>query len=231
MKQHVVVIEDEADIAEVIEYSLSREGYETGVSHDGQAGLELVQTTLPDLVLLDLMLPGLDGMEVCRELKADRATRHIPVIMVTAKGDEADIVLGLSMGADDYVSKPFSPKELVARVKAVLRRSATKMETKSTDRIILPGVVIDVGRHEVLVDGESVAFTATELRLLHFMASSPGRVFTRNHLLTRVIGEDVIVVDRNIDVHVRAVRKKLGEHHELIETIRGVGYRFQDQGS
>jgi len=227
-KQHIVVIEDEADIAEVIEYSLSREGFETSASLNGQEGLQFVQSVRPDLVLLDLMLPGLDGIEICRELKSDASTKSIPIIMVTAKGDESDIVLGLSMGADDYVTKPFSPKELIARVKAVLRRSSGKTKSEEQDRIVLENVTIDVGRHEVLVDGKSVAFTATELRLLHFLASHPGRVFTRNHLLSRVIGEDVIVIDRNIDVHVRAVRKKLGEHADLIETIRGVGYRFRD---
>jgi two-component system alkaline phosphatase synthesis response regulator PhoP len=230
-QQHIVIVEDEADIAEVIEYSLSREGFETSSALNGQDGLELAQSVKPDLVLLDLMLPGLDGIEICRELKSDANTRSIPIIMVTAKGDESDIVLGLSMGADDYVTKPFSPKELVARVKAVLRRSSAKPESADQDRIVLDGVTIDVTRHEVLVDGQSVAFTATELRLLHFLASHPGRVFTRNHLLSRVIGEDVIVIDRNIDVHVRAVRKKLGDHADMIETIRGVGYRFRDRES
>jgi two-component system alkaline phosphatase synthesis response regulator PhoP len=230
-QQHIVIVEDEADIAEVIEYSLSREGFETSSALNGQDGLELAQSVKPDLVLLDLMLPGLDGIEICRELKSDANTRSIPIIMVTAKGDESDIVLGLSMGADDYVTKPFSPKELVARVKAVLRRSSAKPESADQDRIVLDGVTIDVTRHEVLVDGQSVAFTATDLRLLHFLARHPGRVFTRNHLLSRVIGEDVIVIDRNIDVHVRAVRKKLGDHADMIETIRGVGYRFRDRES
>jgi two-component system phosphate regulon response regulator PhoB len=148
--------------------------------------------------------------------------------MVTAKGEESDVVLGLGVGADDYVTKPFSPRELTARVKAVLRRSKSRGEVDRRERVAFEGVVIDPQRHEVKVDNESVTLTATEFRLLHFLASHPGRVFTRDHLLTRVIGEDAIVIDRNIDVHVRAIRKKLGNHRDLVETIRGVGYRFKD---
>ena len=227
-RQTIVVIEDEADIREVIEYGLAREGYDVATSGDGQEGLELVQNAMPDLLLLDLMLPSLDGIEICRQLKSDSATRHIPIIMVTAKGDESDIVLGLGMGADDYVAKPFSPKELLARIKAVLRRRPLREDGSAPERVTRGEVTIDVGKHEVRVAGESVAFTATELRLLHFLATHPGRVFTRDRLLSRVIGEDVVVVDRNIDVHIRAVRKKLGDSADLIETIRGVGYRFRE---
>ena len=228
-REKVVVIEDEADIREVTEHNLSREGYQVYSSPDGENGLQLVKKKGPDLVLLDLMLPGLDGIEVCRKLKADPLTCAIPVIMVTAKGEETDIVLGLGMGADDYVTKPFSPKELIARVKAVLRRGPLKEEQGGRERIVRGEVMIDVGRHEVRVGGTPVTFTATELRLLHFLASHPGRVFTRDHLLSRAISEDAFVVDRNIDVHIRAVRKKLGEHRDLIETIRGVGYRFREE--
>ena len=227
--EKVVVIEDEPDIREVIEHNLSREGYRVYSSSDGEKGLQLVKKKVPDLVLLDLMLPGLDGLDVCRELKADPVTRSIPVIMVTAKGEESDIVLGLGIGADDYVTKPFSPKELVARVKAVLRRGQWKEEQGGRERIVCGQVIIDAGRHEVRVDGRPVSFTATELRLLHFLASHPGRVFTRDHLLSRAIGEGAFVVDRNIDVHIHSIRKKLGEHRDLIETIRGVGYRFRDE--
>lgn len=228
-REKIVVIEDEADIREVIEHNLSREGYDVYSSSDGEKGLQLAKNKAPDLVLLDLMLPGLDGLDICRELKADLVTRPIPVIMVTAKGEESDIVLGLGIGADDYVTKPFSPKELMARVKAVLRRGQLKEEQGGRERIVCGQVIIDAGRHEVRVKGTSVSFTATELRLLHFLASHPGRVFTRDHLLSRVIGEDVFVADRNIDVHIRSVRKKLGDHRDLIETIRGVGYRFRDE--
>ena len=227
-REIVVVIEDEPDIREVIEHNLAREGYEVFPAADGEQGMQLVKRMSPDLVLLDLMLPRLDGLDVCRELKADLVTRSIPIVMVTAKGEESDIVLGLGLGADDYVTKPFSPKELVARVKAVLRRGPLREEHDRRERLVRGAVVIDVGRHEVRVEDTPVAFTATELRLLHFLASHPGRVFTRDHLLNRVTGEDVAVVDRNIDVHVRSVRKKLGSHRALIETIRGVGYRCRD---
>jgi DNA-binding response OmpR family regulator len=225
----VVVIEDEADIREVIEHNLSREGYQVYSSSDGENGLQLVKKKSPDIVLLDLMLPGLDGLEVCRKIKADPVTRGIIVIMVTAKGEESDIVLGLGIGADDYVTKPFSPKELIARVKAVLRRGHLNEEQSSMERIVRGEVVIDIGRHEVRVGNKPMIFTATELRLLHFLASHPGRVFTRDRLLSRIISEDAFVVDRNIDVHIQSIRKKLGEHRNLIETIRGVGYRFQDE--
>lgn len=228
-RETIIVVEDEADIREVIEHNLRREGYTVRATPDGEEGLHLAQTTAPDLVLLDLMLPGLDGVEVCRRLKADPLTHAIPIIMVTAKGEESDIVLGLGVGADDYVAKPFSPKELLARVRAVLRRGPLKDTQGGGERIVRGNVVIDAARHEVRVDGEPVIFTATELRLVHFLASHAGRVFTRQHLLSRVIAEGAIVTERNIDVHIRAVRSKLGRHHDLIETIRGVGYRFNDE--
>ena len=227
--EKIVVIEDEDDILEVIAYNLKREGYEVVTSTSGEDGLEKIEKSSPHLVVLDLMLPEIDGIELCRKLKSDPLTRAIPVIMVTAKGEESDVVLGLGVGADDYITKPFSPRELVARVKAVLRRSHTRPEGESRERIARGGVVIDPQRHDVQVDGDPVTLTATEFRLLHFLASHPGRVFTRDHLLSRVIGEDAIVIDRNIDVHVRAIRKKLGPYRELIETIRGVGYRFKDR--
>ena len=226
--EKVVVIEDEPDILEVISYNLRREGFEVIESQSGEDGLEKIEKNAPQLVVLDLMLPEIDGIELCRRLKSDPLTEGIPVIMVTARGEESDIVLGLGMGADDYVTKPFSPRELVARVKAVMRRGRLEPDHDRKDRIVRDGVVVDPRRHEVRVDGELATFTATELRLLHFLASHPGRVFTRDQLLNRVIGEDAIVIDRNIDVHVRAVRRKLGEHRDLIETIRGVGYRFKD---
>jgi len=226
--QKIIFIEDESDLREVIEHNLIREGYQVYSSSDGENGLQLIREKSPDLILLDLMLPGLDGLDVCRALKADAITRAIPIIMVTAKGEESDIVLGLGIGADDYVTKPFSTKELIARIKAVLRRSSLKEDQSGQERIVRGEVVIDMGRHEVQVEGESVVFTATEFRLLHFLASHPGRVFTRDQLLSRVIGEDAYVIDRNIDVHIRSIRKKLGEHLDLIETIRGVGYRFRD---
>src|SRR5262245_31460673 len=227
-REKILVIEDEPDILEVIEYNLAREGYKVQSSRDGDHGLRRARRDSPDLVLLDLMLPGIDGVEICRQLKRDPVTRGIPVMMLTAKGEESDVVLGLGVGADDYITKPFSPRQLLARVQAVLRRGPLKEEQGHGDRIVRGPVVVDLSRHEVIIDGEPAVLTPTELRLLHFLASHPGRVFDRAHLLSRVIGEDAVVTDRNIDVHVRSIRQKLGKHRDLIETVRGVGYRCQD---
>ncbi len=231
-REKILVIEDEPDIAEVIEHNLKRDGYRVFRTANGEAGWDLIRQKAPDLVLLDLMLPGLDGIELCRRLKADPLTSEIPVIMVTAKGEESDVVLGLGVGADDYVCKPFSPKELLARVNAVLRRTRAPHPAGALrERIVCQGLSIDRLRHEVSVDGRPVYFTATEFRLLYTLASHPGRVFTRDQLLSRVIGESAAVIDRNIDVHVGAIRKKVDPYQELIETIRGVGYRFRDESA
>ena len=222
----IAVIEDEADILEVIEYSLSKEGFRVCTALDGEEGLGLVKKEVPDLVVLDLMLPGIDGIEICRKLKSDSATRSISIIMVTAKGEESDIVLGLGIGADDYVVKPFSPRELTARVKSVLRRGGLQEEVGAVikrDRLVL-----DINRHEVRLEGKKIVLTAMEFKLLHFLASHPGRVFTRESLLTHVSSEDTFIIDRNIDVHIRSIRKKLETHRDLIETINRVGYRFRD---
>ena len=222
----IAVIEDEADILEVIEYSLSKEGFRVCTALDGEEGLGLVKKEVPDLVVLDLMLPGIDGIEICRKLKSDSATRSISIIMVTAKGEESDIVLGLGIGADDYVVKPFSPRELTARVKSVLRRGGLQEEVGAVikrDRLVL-----DINRHEVRLEGKKIVLTAMEFKLLHFLASHPGRVFTRESLLTHVSSDDTFIIDRNIDVHIRSIRKKLETHRDLIETINRVGYRFRD---
>jgi DNA-binding response OmpR family regulator len=228
--ERIVVIEDEADILEVLEYNLRREGYQVRSSLDGEDGLGLVRRENPDLVLLDLMLPGLDGIEICRALKSDSVTSSIPIIMVTAKGEESDIVLGLGVGADDYIAKPFSTKEMLARVKAVLRRGPVPVGEKTGKQIRRNGLTIDSVRHEVRLDNKLVVLTATEFRLLHFLASHPGRVFSRDQLLNRVIGHGAIVIDRNIDVHIRSIRRKIGDYREWIETVRGVGYRFRELG-
>jgi phosphate regulon transcriptional regulator PhoB len=228
-KPKILVVEDEADILEIIAYNLSREGWRVLSSRDGEEALDLARSEEPDLVLLDLMLPGMDGIEVCRQLKDEPRGAELPIIMVTAKGEESDVVLGLGVGADDYIVKPFSPRELVARVKAVLRRGPLKEKPgPAGERIERDGLSIDAGKFQVRVDGETVPFTATEFRLLHYLARHPGRVFTRNQLLARIIGDEAVVIDRNIDVHVRSLRKKLGPYRELIETQRGVGYRFKD---
>jgi DNA-binding response OmpR family regulator len=228
-KKKIVVIEDEPDILEVLSYNLKREGYEVYPASDGHRGLSLIRKESPDLVLLDLMLPGMDGVEICGAIKKDPQTQGTLIIMVTAKGEESDIVLGLGVGADDYISKPFSPKELIARVKAVLRRGVLVEKTASRDKIELGELVIDSVKHKVEIAGREVKLTATEFRLLHYLASYPGRVFSREQLLNRALGDDVVIVDRNIDVHIRGIRKKMEVDPPLIETIRGVGYRMADQ--
>ena len=227
-RRKIVVIEDEPDILEVIVYNLSREGFAVVSASNGDEGLRTIVREAPDLVLLDLLLPGIDGIELCRKLKMDPVTQRVPIIMVSAKGEESDIVLGLGVGADDYVTKPFRPKELIARVKAVLRRGTVRDPEEEGERLVRGPLVIDSMRHEVRIDGVSVTLTATEFRLLHLLALHPGRVFTRDQMVSRVIGGGAAVIDRNIDVHVRSIRKKLDDHRYLIGTVRGVGYRFQD---
>jgi len=224
----VLIVEDEPDLREILRYNLEREGFKVIESEDGEAGLALLRKHLPKIVLLDIMLPGMDGVEICRSIKYDPQTRSIPVIMVTARGDESDIVLGLGVGADDYIIKPFSPRELVARIKAVLRRAKVRHESSADERIVRDRLVIDPPRHELRVDGKKIDLTPTEFRLISVLASRPGRVFTRDQLITRVLGDEVVVTERNVDVHVRSVRKKLGEARELVETIRGIGYRFRE---
>ncbi len=226
-RSKIVVIEDEPDIAEVMCYNLQREGYQVASATRGDDGLELVRNQSPSLVILDLMLPGMDGLPVCQQIKSDPLTRATPIIIVSAKGEESDVVIGLGLGADDYMAKPFSPREMLARVKAVLRRGPLQ-EEQQKDRIVIRDLVIDPARHEVRAGAELVNLTATEFKLLHQLASQPGRAYTREQLLNRVVGEGVVVVDRNIDVHIRAVRKKLGDLGDVIQTIRGVGYRFID---
>ena len=226
-KPKIVVIEDEVDILEVINYNLSKEGFDVCSALDGEEGLALIKKEVPDLVLLDLMLPGLDGIEICRKLKTDYSTRSIPIIMVTAKGEESDIVLGLGMGADDYMVKPFRPRELMARIRSVLRRGDFIEEGEGL--VSIDELVIDITRHEVKLEGKKIVLTAMEFKLLHFLASHPGQVFTRENLLNHVSSDDTFIIDRNIDVHIRSIRKKLNKHRELIETIHRVGYRFRDK--
>lgn len=227
-RRTILVIEDDHDIRELIEYNLTREGYRVRAAANGEDGLRKAKTEAPDLILLDLMLPGLDGLELCRKLKQDPVTLAIPIMMVTAKSEESDVVLGLGIGADDYIAKPFSPGMLVARVEAVLRRGPLQVERGDTSRVVCGELTIDPDRHEIILRGQHLDLTPTEFRLLHFLASHPGRVFSRSELLSRVIGETAIVIDRNIDVHVRSIRHKLGEDRSLIQTVRSVGYRFRD---
>lgn len=224
----ITLIEDEPDIQEIIAYNLKREGYQVGSALTGEDGLSLIERKKPDLILLDLMLPGIDGLEVCRRLRSKTETQDIPIIMVSAKGEETDVVLGLGLGADDYIAKPFSPKELIARVKAVLRRSKTQVYTSKEDKIAHGNLLIEPSKHKVTLDGKEIIFTASEFKMLATLANNPGRVYTREQLINHSLGENVVVVDRNIDVHIRAIRKKLGEEYNFIETIRGIGYRFSD---
>ena len=227
-KRKIVIIEDEPDILEVLSYNLRREGFEILTSSDGIQGLALVKREHPDLVLLDLMLPGIDGVEICTSIKKNPDTQHTLLIMVTAKGEESDIVLGLGVGADDYISKPFSPKELVARVKAVMRRGVLLETQQPREKITHGELTIDAAKYRVTYGTREVTLTATEFRILQYLASHPGRVFTREQLLNHALGDDVVVVDRNIDVHVRGIRKKLEVEPPLIETIRGIGYRMAE---
>jgi two-component system, OmpR family, phosphate regulon response regulator PhoB len=226
-RMRVLVIEDERGLTEVLSYNLQREGYETIVAHDGQEGLRKAQTLLPDLVLLDLMLPVLSGLEVCRELKAGERTRDIPIVMLTAKTEETDQVVGFSLGADDYVNKPFSVKVLMQRIKALQRRREGAGDPSTVVEHL--GVRIDRLRHRAFVSDNELNLTPTEFRLLECLLRQPGRAFSRHQLMDAAIGEGQIVLERTIDVHIKTLRKKIGDA-DLIETVRGVGYRFREAG-
>jgi len=226
-KGTILVIDDEKDLIELVRYNLVKEDFDVIVASDGRSGLEIATKHKPDLIVLDLMMPGMDGLQVCRQLRSDERSSRIPLIMLTAKAAEADRVVGLEMGADDYVSKPFSPRELVARVKAVLRR--THPQDDAPGQVIRRGdLVLDVDRHEVTVKGNPISLTATEFRILQFFVSRPGRVLTRDEIINAALGRDSSVFDRTIDVHITAIRKKLGDGGEKIETVRGFGYKLRD---
>ena len=224
--QTILVIDDERDLIELVRYNLEKGGFDVIGATKAEAGLEIARLNSPDAVILDIMMPGQDGLEVCRQLRSDARTARIPVIMLTAKASEADRVVGLEIGADDYLAKPFSPRELVARVRALLRR--TSPAEMSNDVIRNGDLVIDVPRHEVAWKGKPVVLTATEFRILHFLAARAGRVCSRTDIIDDALGTDVAVIDRTIDVHVTAIRRKLGKGGELIETVRGFGYKFRE---
>jgi two-component system, OmpR family, alkaline phosphatase synthesis response regulator PhoP len=226
--EKILAIEDEEEIRELVGYNLLKQGYRVVRAATGEEGLRLVRSEMPDLVLLDLMLPGMDGLEVCRSLKRDPDTQGIPIMMLTAKGEEADIVAGLELGAEDYVTKPFSPRVLVARIRALLRR-ITEQPLPEDEVIRTHDLVIHPGRHEVTVKNKSISLTATEFRVLHVLASRPGWVFTRYQIAHEIHGDNDVVTDRAIDVQIVGLRKKLGAAAPYIETIRGVGYRFKEQ--
>jgi len=225
-KQMILIVDDEEDVLELVRYNLDKEGYKTATASSGEEALAKAKAKLPDLVILDLMLPGIDGLEVCKRLKTDVKTQTIPIIMLTAKGEEVDIVTGLELGADDYVTKPFSPKILVARVRRSLQRTVTRDSKKVPVKI--HELTIDPARRQVLVTDKPVDLTLTEFNVLYVLAKRPGMVFTRYQIVDAVHGEDYLVTDRAVDVQMVGLRKKLGHCGQYIETVRGVGYRFKE---
>ena len=223
---HILVVEDEEDLLAVICYNLTKQGYHAEGVLSGEEGLKKIQENSPDLILLDLMLSGISGLEVCQQLKKDPATEAIPILMITVKSEDADIVKGFEFGADDYITKPFSPKVLVARVKAFLRRQK-KTSPEEAAILVRQDLLIHSGRHEVFFQKTPIKLTLTEFRLLHFLAKRPGWVFTRNQIVDAVRGEDYYVTSRSVDVQIVGLRKKLGKAGQYIETVRGIGYRFK----
>lgn len=222
----VLIIDDEKDLIELVRYNLEREGFDVLAATDGRSGYSLATEQQPDVVVLDLMMPGMGGLEVCRLLRANSRTGHLPIIILTALAAEADRIVGLEIGADDYVTKPFSPRELVARVKAVLRRMTAQLDAQ----VIRQGrLLINVAGHEVSYDGQAVTLTATEFRILQFLASRPGRVLSRDAIIDGALSRDAAIFDRTIDVHISSIRRKLGAGGDLIETVRGFGYKFTDR--
>lgn len=224
--QKILVVEDHRDTRELLKYNLTAAGFDVAAAEDGQLGLNLAHAFKPDIILLDLMMPGTDGLEVCRQLKADPATARIPVVMLTAKGEEVDKIVGLELGADDYVVKPFSPRELVLRIKAILRRYGAP-EPNAPKLWEREGLRIDFEAHQISIDNEETALTATEFKLLTVLVSGAGKVQTRDNLLDTVWDTHFEGYSRTVDTHVRRLRQKLGPYAAWIETIRGVGYRFK----
>jgi two-component system phosphate regulon response regulator PhoB len=225
-KAQILIVEDDRSLAEVLEYNLRQDGYQTTVANDGQDGLRQARLKSPDLVLLDLMLPMVDGLEVCRRLRADPVTRNMLVLMLTAKTEETDEVVGFSVGTDDYVAKPFSVKVLLERIRALLRRREGADTNGSV--LVSQGVMVDRERHRVTVEERPLDLTPSEFGLLESLIRQPGRVFSRSELIDAALGGDSLVLERTIDVHIRSLRKKLGPHAVLVETVRGIGYRFRD---
>ena len=231
-RQHILVVDDEREIRELLDYNLRKGGFDVACVSTGEDALASVRYRRPDLVVLDLMLPGVDGLEVCRRLQADARTRRVPIVMLTAKDGEADIVTGLELGAADYIVKPFSPRVLLARVRAVLRRESDA-DDGTGESVVVGEIAVHPGRHEVLGGGQPIELTASEFRILHFFARRPGWVFTRQQIVEAAQGDDVLlaerfVTERSVDVHIVQLRRKLGAHGDAIETVRGVGYRMKD---
>ena len=227
-RQSVLVVEDEEDIMEVIRFNLEKEGYEVHQALSGEKALQVIENNLPSLVLLDLMLPGINGLALSRNYKQNDRTKALPVIMLTAKSEDADIVAGLEMGAEDYITKPFSPRVLVARVRTIFRRRESGVKDDSSV-IQVEGMQIHPGRHEVTMGENVVDLTPSEFRILHYLARRPGWVYSRDQIIDAIRGHGYVVTDRAIDVQVVGLRKKLGDYGKLIETVRGIGYRFRDR--
>ena len=226
-RSKILVVEDDRSLAGILEYNLSNAGYEVICAFDGQDGLNKARLKLPELIILDVMIPVFDGLEVCRRLRAAPETREIPVVMLTARSEETDQLVGFSVGADDYVVKPFSVKILLERVKSLLRRQS-RSQAGGNDVISQSGVTIDRIKHRVAMEGRPIDLTPSEFRLLDTMIRQPGRAFDRNELIDAALGADTLILERTIDVHIRSLRKKLGESNKLIQTVRGIGYRFRD---
>ena len=229
-KKKLLIIEDDRSLANVVEYNFANSGYEVFCARDGQDGINQARNRLPDIILLDLMIPVIDGIEVCRQLRAESTTRETPIIMVTAKSEEVDQLIGFSVGADDYVIKPFSVRVLMEKVKTLLRRHARSQGT-GLDIVTSGPVEVDRGRHRVLVDQKQLELTPSEFRLLDTLIRHPGRAFERSELINAALGADTLALERTIDVHIRSLRKKLGVHADVIQTVRGVGYRFRESSS
>ncbi len=228
---NILAVDDEADILQLLCYNLKSAGYGVIEAKDGPEAIELAQERRPDLIVLDIMLPNMEGTEVLRRLKRDASTAHIPVIMLTAKGEEVDKIVGFELGADDYITKPFSPRELVLRVKALLKRKGPQSDPEVADILRYEKLTIDPARHRVEVSGREVVLTGTEFKLLTTLLKGRGRVFTRDQLLDKAWGDECFVTPRTVDTHTRRLRSKLGEAGAYIETVRGVGYRFTDSTS
>ncbi|QEN05034.1 response regulator [Thiospirochaeta perfilievii] len=224
--EKILIIEDEKDILELIAFNLECTGYTVYKASNGEDGIEIVKNSIPDLILLDLMMPGIDGFDVCKILKQDKKTKHIPIIMLTARGEDTDIVSGLEIGADDYVTKPFSPKILIARIRTVLRRPNDSPEVGET--LNVSGIIMDISRHRVSIDSEEIDLSSTEFDILKTLMSSPGWVFSRNQIIDAVKGSNYPVTQRSVDVQILGLRKKLGTRGQFIETVRGVGYKLKE---
>ena len=229
-KERILIVEDDEDILELLRFNLKKEGYAVESATSGEKALKAVWDIVPELILLDIMLPGADGLEICRTLKGRPETQNIPIIMLTARGEDADVITGLELGADDYITKPFSLKVVIARIRTVLRRKSSKAIGKN-EIIQMREMVIHPGRQEVTIAGKPISLTATEFRIIHYLARRPGWVFTRSQIVEAVQGFDYPVTDRSIDVHIVRLRKKFGQSSggcDYLETVRGVGYRFRD---